>query len=180
MFDRIRWHLTCDRIGPDVPFTHWMLHFVHLGRWLCRRKLRALGRNSSIRPFVFIDFASNVSLGENVVVRPMSALFSQSDEAGSITIEDNVLLGMGVHVYTANHAFARRDLAIIDQGFMPSAAVRICRGAWIGAGTIILPGVTIGENAVVGAGSVVTRDVESGAVVAGRPARATDSSREIA
>lgn len=106
------------------------------------------------------------------MIRPGCMLFADPVEyGGGITIEDDVMLGSGVHIYVANHRFDNPDIPIIDQGHYPSMPVVLKRGCWIGAGTIVLPGVTVGQNAVVGAGSVVTRDVPSAAVVVGNPAR---------
>jgi acetyltransferase-like isoleucine patch superfamily enzyme len=76
-----------------------------------------------------------------------------------------------VHIYVANHKFDDPTVAIIEQGHSQSQAVLIERGAWIGAGSIILPGVTIGRNAVVGAGSVETKNIHAFSIAVGNPAR---------
>lgn len=94
-----------------------------------------------------------------------------ADEYEGITIEDGVMLGAGVHCYVNNHRFDDPELPIIDQGYYPSQPVLLKAGCWVGANAIILPGVTIGENAVVGAGSVVTRSVPARSVAVGSPAR---------
>lgn len=94
----------------------------------------------------------------------------RQDGAG-ITIEDDVLIGSAVHIYTQNHRFDDPSLPIIDQGHSPSRPVTLKRGCWVGAAAIVLPGVTIGENAVVGAGSIVTSDIPANAVAVGSPAR---------
>jgi len=96
-------------------------------------------------------------------------LFADID--GEIHIGDNVMIGSGAHIYVRNHRFDHVNTPIIDQGYYPSKSVTIHNGAWIGANVIILPGVTIGENSVVGAGSVVTKNVPSQTVVAGNPAK---------
>jgi acetyltransferase-like isoleucine patch superfamily enzyme len=98
-------------------------------------------------------------------------LFADEMEEGNIVIEDDVAIGAGVHFYVNDHRFDRIDIPIKYQGYYPSAEIRVCKGAWIGANAIILLGVTIGENAVVGAGSIVTMDVKPFTVVAGNPAR---------
>lgn len=97
-------------------------------------------------------------------------LFADDTESGYLVIENDVLIGAGVHFYVSNHAFDRTDLPIKYQGHYPSRPIKVCNGAWIGASSIILNGVTIGQNAVVGAGSIVTKDVEPYTVVAGNPA----------
>jgi len=71
-------------------------------------------------------------------------------------------MGSGVHIYVHNHRFDRPDVPIIDQGHYASQVVFLKKGCWIGANTIILPGVTIGENGVVGAGSLVTKSIPKG------------------
>jgi acetyltransferase-like isoleucine patch superfamily enzyme len=99
-------------------------------------------------------------------------LFADPREGGAgIFIEDDVMLGSGVHIYVANHRFDNPQIPIINQGHYPSQSVRLESGCWLGALSIIMPGVTVGRNAVVSAGSVVTRDVPAGTVVAGIPAR---------
>ena len=82
-----------------------------------------------------------------------------------------MLIGPAVHFYADNHAFGSRSVPIIDQGFDSITPIRVCRGAWIGGNVVIMSGVTIGQNAVVGAGSVVTKDVPPFSVCVGNPAR---------
>ncbi len=119
-----------------------------------------MGKDSMVQSPLYLNLARNVHIGNNVVIMPYFKCMS----AGNVYIEDNVRIAMNVSVITNNHDFYERDILTIQD-------VRICRNAWIGAGATILPGVTIGENAVVGAGSVVTKDVEANIVVAGNPAR---------
>lgn len=101
-----------------------------------------------------------VKIGRKVVIQSGCLMMS----AGGITIEDEALIAANVQLISNNH-----DLE--DRMVITCKPVRICRRAWIGAGATILPGVTVGENAVVGAGSVVTKDVEPDTIVAGNPAR---------
>ena len=89
--------------------------------------------------------------------------------AGNIYIEDNVRIALNTSILTNNHDFYERDVLTVKD-------VRICKNAWNGAGVTILPGVTIGENAIVGAASVATKDVAPNTVVpntvvAGNPAK---------
>lgn len=87
-------------------------------------------------------------------------------DQGGITLEDGVFIGPGVKIATEGHPEtpALRHTLIV-------APVKICRNAWIGAGAIILPGVTVGENAIVAAGAIVRHDVEADTIVAGVPAK---------
>lgn len=78
---------------------------------------------------------------------------------------------MGVHIYVSNHKFEDVTIPIYYQGHSPAKSVLVKEGSWIGANSVILPGVTIGRNSVVGAGSIVTKDVPDFTLVAGNPAK---------
>ncbi|MDA9177069.1 hypothetical protein N9O11_02815 [Flavobacteriaceae bacterium] len=80
-------------------------------------------------------------------------------------------MGAGVQIHVNNHKFERTDIPFIDQGYYPDEQVTVKKGSWLGANSILLPGVTIGEYSVIGAGSVVTKSVPSGVVAVGNPAK---------
>ncbi len=109
-----------------------------------------------------LKIGDNVSLNDNVTIN--------ADYGGEIRIGNQVLIGPDVVMRAANHGFERKDIPIKEQGHFP-ASITLEDDVWIGAGVIVLPGVTIQKGAVVGAGSVVTESVESYSVVAGIPAR---------
>ncbi len=169
---RLEFWRSADRVGPDVPLSHWKLHFKSTMRRLCLEKFAHFGEEAEVRPGAYVIGCSKVSLGRRVILRPGCMLFAdpRTDGAG-IVIEDEVMLGSGVHIYVHNHRFDDISCPIIDQGHYASKAVTIERGAWVGANSVLLPGVVIGGNAVVGAGSVVTKSVAPRTVVAGNPAR---------
>ena len=102
-----------------------------------------------------------MSIGKNVIINKGATFISP----GKVEIEDNVLIGPEVKIATVDHDFSNRH------NLMHFAKVTIRNNAWVGIGAIILPGVTIGRNAVVAAGAVVTKDVPDNAVVAGNPAK---------
>ncbi|WP_231390068.1 DapH/DapD/GlmU-related protein [Sphingobacterium pedocola] len=89
----------------------------------------------------------------------------------SLIIEDQVLIGSGVHIYVENHKFDDPNVPIFEQGHSGAALVVLEKGCWIGANVIILPGVTIGKNAVIGAGSVVTKSIPEKVIAVGNPAK---------
>jgi acetyltransferase-like isoleucine patch superfamily enzyme len=169
---RLAFWRSADRIGPDVPTSHWRLYFKSTMIKLCCEKFARFGSNAEFRPGAYAVACSKISLGNRVVIRPGCMLFADpgADGAG-IIIEDDVMLGSGVHIYVSNHRFDDVSRPIIDQGHYESKAVVIRAGAWIGANSVLLPGVTIGENAVVGACSVVTRDITPRTLAAGNPAK---------
>lgn len=96
---------------------------------------------------------------------------TQISAVSSVVIEDGVAIARGVYISDHSHGFGLPDVFIRDQPLDRIAPVHIGRGVWIGQNAVIMPGVTIGEGAVVGALSVVRDDVPARSVVAGIPAR---------
>lgn len=111
------------------------------------------------------NFPSSAELGD------YSGIGIRAQINGKVTIGSNVMMGPDVCIYVRNHAFDQTDIPMNQQGFSPEKPVFIEDDVWIGAKVIILPGVHIGTGAVIGAGSVVTKDVPDYAVVGGNPAR---------
>lgn len=170
LINRIYFWREADRIGPDIPYTHWRLHFKSTMLDLCKRKFKRFGDCAEFRPCAYAACCSEISIGQRVIIRPGSMLFADT-MGGVIVIEDDVMLGCGVHIYANNHRFDDPNKPIIDQDYYPSKPVVLKKGCWIGANAIILPGVVIGENSVVGAGSIVTKDIPDRVVAVGNPAR---------
>ena len=167
-----KFDLLADRIGPDIPFTHWRLYFKKLMISLCKEKFNRFHASSEFRPGAYAIGCSQISIGERVVIRPGTMFQGEADNIDvSILIEDDVLIGSGVHIYVQNHRFGKIGVPIIEQGYAPGEKVILRKGCWIGANSILLPGITIGENAVVGAGSIVTKSVDPYAIVGGNPAK---------
>lgn len=119
-----------------------------------------LEENTCLFPPVQIDFGKQMKIGKRVIINHDLTCMS----AGGITIEDDVQIGPGVTIVTTNHDFN-------DHYILNCKSVHIKRNVWIGACVTIMPGVTIGENAVIAGGAVVTKDVEADTVVGGNPAR---------
>ena len=113
-----------------------------------------------VSPF-YCDCGCRVTIGKNVIINKGATFISP----GKIEIENNVLIAPEVKIATVNHDFHDRH------NLLHFAKVTIKENAWIGIGAIILPGVTIGKNAVVAAGAVVTKDVPDNTVVGGNPAK---------
>ena len=114
-----------------------------------------------IPPF-YTDFGHNIQLGKDVFVNHACTFMDR----GGITLEDNVLVGPKVNLITTNHPLdpAQRKATY-------SLPIVVRRNAWLGANATVMPGVTIGENAILAAGAVVTKDVAANTIVAGVPAR---------
>jgi maltose O-acetyltransferase len=149
------------RLFPDPEST------LDLRNAMFRERLRKVGSPVRIREPIAIHPIENVSIGSNVVIHENSYL----QAAGGISIGDNVAISLGCTILTSGHLFDGEGWdALPWSNTNVEAPVSIEDNVWIGFNVIILPGVTIHEGAVVGAGSVVTRDVPKCAVVAGNPA----------
>ncbi|WP_109474536.1 sugar O-acetyltransferase [Ornithinimicrobium cavernae] len=126
--------------------------------------LGEVGDGVEVRPPLWVDYGSNISIGEGTFVNyGLTAL-----DVAPITIGRSCQIATHVQLLTPWHPVEpgpRRD------GLEAASPITIGDNVWIGGGAIVLPGVTIGDNAVVGAGSVVTRDVPGSVVVVGNPAR---------
>lgn len=120
----------------------------------------SLGENTAINAPIYVILANKVKIGKNVVL--MNGF--QCMSAGGLTIDDDTMISLNCTIATNNHD-------VYDRAVITCKPVHIKRNVWIGVNVTILPGVTIGENAVVGAGAVVTKDVPDNAVVVGNPAR---------
>jgi len=123
------------------------------------------GHPINIQPGVTITGLHNVSIGNFSGIGRGSMIYA----VDSVEIGNDVMIGEELIIYTSNHGI-RRSQIMRCQG-MEKAPVRIGNDVWIGARVIILPGVTIGDGSVVGAGAVVTEDVEPYSIVGGVPAR---------
>ncbi len=116
-----------------------------------------------IEPPVWIERGVELEIGENFYANTGLTLL----DSGGVTIGQNVLIGPNVKIYTNNHPLNVEERR---QGFEIFKPVSIGNDVWIGGGSIICPGVNIGDNAVIAAGSVVTKDVAPDTLVGGNPA----------
>ena len=131
---------------------------------LLAERLRHIGDQAVIRPPFHCDYGFNISIGRGAFLNFNCVIL----DVAAVDIGEGTQIGPGVHIYAADHP---RDPTQRAKAVERGRAVHIGRNAWIGGGAIILPGVTIGDDAIIGAGSVVTRDVPAGITVAGNPAR---------
>jgi acetyltransferase-like isoleucine patch superfamily enzyme len=131
-------------------------------------KISHKGDNVTCEPgFTVFHGENNIYLGSNISL--VDSVLNAGNSEGSITIEDYAFTGHGVKILARGHDYAVYNMD--RQHSLTEGPIVIRQGAWIGSGSIVLAGVTIGEHAVVAAGSIVTRDVHGYSVVAGNPAR---------
>ena len=119
-----------------------------------------IGENSVVNNQLTVVLPKNVTIGSGVTVMNGALMMA----AGGITIEDNVMIAANVQLISNNHD-------PYDRQILTCKPVLIKYGAWVGAGATILPGVTVGKYAIIGANSVVNKDIPDYAVAVGSPAK---------
>jgi maltose O-acetyltransferase len=139
-------------------------------RRILSRLFAAGGESVWLQPPFFCDYGSNIELGERVFFNFNCVVL----DVCPVRIGSFTLFGPAVQIYTAMHPFSAERRRLGEEYGKP---VEIGSDVWVGGGAIILPGVRVGSRAVIGAGSVVTRDVPDGVFAAGNPCRVL---REIA
>lgn len=151
---------------------HYLKEYNALGqgdaarmRELMEQMFAEVGENCYIQPPFYANWAEeHVHLGSNVYANFNLTLVDD----GHIYIGDKTMIAPNVTITTATHPVLP---ALRERGIQYNVDVHIGKNVWIGAGVIILPGVTIGDNAVIGAGAVVTRDIPANVVAFGVPCR---------
>lgn len=124
----------------------------------------SIPNSATICPPFYCDYGSGLVLGEHVFIN-MNCTFL---DGGYITIGEHTLIGPNVQIYTPHHPMDAGERRTLLETAYP---VTVGRDCWIGGGVIICPGVTIGDRVIVGAGSVVTKNIPSDVVIAGSPAK---------
>lgn len=128
------------------------------------------GDTVGMQPPFFCDYGSNIYLGEKTYFNFNCVVL----DVAEVHVGDYTLFAPGVQVYTAAHPMNARVRRTLEF----ARPIRIGSDVWVGGGAIILPGVTIGSRSVIGAGSVVTRDIPEGVVAVGNPCRVLRAIRD--
>lgn len=140
-----------------------------------RELFGALGSGCHIEPNLFCDYGRNIRIGNQFYSNHNLIILDPAE----VTIGDNVMFGPNCGLYTAGHPL---DVERRNGGLEYAFPIRIGDNVWLGGNVVVMPGVIIGENTVIGSGSVVTRDVPTGVVALGNPCRVfreiTDADRE--
>ena len=162
--------------GPELAADHaraseWLDRY-NASRTLSKAKRHEMlselfaqvGEGADIRPPFYCDYGYNIRLGKGVFLNFGCVIL----DVVEVTISDLTQIGPGVQILAADHP---RDPAQRRAMLEFGRPVRIGSNVWIGGAALILPAITVGDDAIVGSGSVVTRDVPTGATVVGNPAR---------
>ena len=136
----------------------------HERQTILQQLLGQIGHNSIIEPPFYCSYGQNTYIGDHVYLNYLCNIVDNNE----VHIGDHVMIGPVVQIYTAAHLL---EAEARIQGWEVTKPIVIEDNVWLGGGAILLPGVKIGLNAVVGAGAVVTRSVPPNTVVAGNPAR---------
>lgn len=131
---------------------------------ICKELLGKVGSNILIESPFHCDYGYNINLGDNVCINFNCCIL----DCTQVTIGHNVKIGPNVQIYTATHPV---DPQIRLDGLEYAKEIVIADNVWIGGGSILNPGITIGKNSVIGSGSVVTKDIPCDVIAAGNPCK---------
>jgi len=131
----------------------------------CRRIFKKMGREVTV--LANVDFGSGV----NIEIGDYSSLNRDLWISNDTKIGNDVMMGPQVCILSATHNFERNDIPMREQGAPERQPILIGEDVWIGTRVIILQGVKIGDHAIIGAGSIVTKDVPEWGIVGGNPAK---------
>jgi maltose O-acetyltransferase len=133
-------------------------------REVLERLLGRIGSTSSIEPPFHCTYGQHTTIGDHSYLNFSCVVLDNN----RVQIGHHVMIGPAVQIYTAAHPV---EASIRNEGWEVAKPIIVEDNVWIGGGAVLLPGVRVGQNAVVGAGAVVSHDVPPGTVVAGNPAR---------
>lgn len=141
---------------------------------LLKKLFASIGNNVVVAERFHCEYGKNIFIGNDVIIGP-NCIFIDNAE---IQIGNSIMFAPNVQIYTAYHPILPEDRYIYEREADNPIYYRTCAdsveikdGAWIGGGAIILPGVTIGKNSIIGAGSVVNRSIPDNCVAVGNPCR---------
>lgn len=131
---------------------------------LIKKILGKTGKNILIESNFYCDYGYNIEVGENFYMNHNCVIL----DGAKVEFGNNVFVAPNCGFYTAGHTI---DIELRNQGLEYAKPIKVGNNVWIGGNVIVLPGVTIGDNVTIGAGSVVTKDVESNSIAVGNPCK---------
>ena len=131
---------------------------------IIKKLFHTVGENAWIESPFNCDYGYNITIGDNFYANTNCTIL----DCAKVTIGNNVLIGPNVSLYTPNHAI---DADERKAGYERSLPITIGHNVWIGGSVTIVPGVTVGDNAIIGAGSVITKDIPANVIAAGVPCK---------
>lgn len=156
--ERIRCKSLCAEYNKLPP------ELIEKRRELVKKIIGKTKDNFLIEQPFFCDYGYNVSIGENFYANHNLIIL----DPGSVEFGDNVFIGPNCAFYTPQHPL---DFETRNKGLEYAFGIKVGNNVWFGGNVVVLPGVTIGDNTVIGAGSVVTKDIPSNVIAAGNPCK---------
>ena len=150
-----------------LPSSRFTSVFSDLRVWYLSSVLKILNKGtnkSMVGNNVYIGRGNKLAIGSG-------ARINENVYLEKVTLGDDVLIAPNVAILSRMHEFSSMEVPISQQGYREEKAVIVGNDVWIGRNVVVMPGVSIGEGAIVGAGSVVTKDVEPYSIVGGVPAK---------
>lgn len=167
----IRWHYAKNLVRE---YNNTVSEDLETKNEILKKLLGGIKRNVWITPPFYVDYGNNIYIGDNTEIN-MNCIFLDDNK---ISIGKNCLIAPNVQIYTAFHPKNVKDRLgeIKEDGSFEfcktyTSPVTIKDNVWIGGGVIIMPGVSIGNNVVIGAGSVVTKDIPDNKIAYGNPCK---------
>lgn len=157
------WRVFYALFGQWLPRSCYSVICLKIRYFFLKRIAKEAGKNVNIEQYVV--FGEELEIGDN------STIGFKSDVYGPVKIGKNVMIGPEVAIYTHNHEHKAIEIPMIEQGYTESKPVVIEDDVWVGRRVLILPGVHIGTGAIVAAGAVVIKNVDSYSIVGGNPAK---------
>ncbi len=143
---------------------------------LIKKLFGKTGKNIWVEPPFHCDYGWNIETGENFYANYGLTIL----DVGKVRFGDNVMIAPNVSIYAAGHPI---HPASRNSGYEYGAPITVGNNVWIGGSVVLLPGVTVGDNTVIGAGSVVTKDIPANVIAAGNPCKVireiTDADRRF-
>lgn len=131
---------------------------------LLKKILGKTGQNICIEPAFWCDYGYNIEAGENFYANHNLVIL----DCAKVTFGDNVFIGPNCSFYTASHPI---DAKQRNEGLETAHPIQVGNNVWFGGNVVVLPGISIGNNSVIGAGSVVTKDIPDNVVAVGNPCK---------
>jgi len=131
---------------------------------LLKKILGKSGQNICIEPTFWCDYGYNIEAGENFYANHNLVIL----DCAKVTFGDNVFIGPNCSFYTASHPI---DAKQRNEGLETAHPIQVGNNVWFGGNVVVLPGISIGDNSVIGAGSVVTKDIPDNVVAVGNPCK---------
>ena len=154
----------CKALCQQFNQTAYLTEDIEAAQALLRRLLGAAGEGLRIEPPFWCDYGWNITVGRNFYMNHGGVIL----DAGGVSFGDDVLVGPQCGFHTSGHPL---DAEGRRRGLEYARPIRVGSGVWFGAGCHVMPGVAIGDGAVIAAGSVVTQNIPAGVLAAGVPCR---------